>query len=285
MIEVSHEPLVTSSPPDPRGSELRGDCERCLGLCCVAPAFAASADFAIDKPAGRPCPNLGPDHCCGVHARLRDEGFPGCAAYDCFGAGQKVVQVTFAGRDWREGPAVARQMFALFAVTRQLHELLWLLAHALSLPVDEALLADLHHAHVATERLTFRDAAALEDLDVAAVRDGVNGLLLRASERARGQVRRRREDHRGAVLMGARLRGADLRAASLRGAVLVGADLRDADLRSADLTGTDLRGADLRGADLTGAIFLAQQQVDAARGDLATKLPASVTRPDHWLPS
>jgi hypothetical protein len=31
---------------------LRADCERCFGLCCVAPAFAASADFAIDKDAG-----------------------------------------------------------------------------------------------------------------------------------------------------------------------------------------------------------------------------------------
>ncbi|HEY6597232.1 MAG TPA: pentapeptide repeat-containing protein, partial [Asanoa sp.] len=39
-----------------RRAELRADCTRCVGLCCVAPAFSASADFAIDKPAGRPCP-------------------------------------------------------------------------------------------------------------------------------------------------------------------------------------------------------------------------------------
>src|SRR6185437_7197530 len=38
--------------------ELRADCGRCFGLCCVAPAFVRSADFAIDKPAGQPCPNL-----------------------------------------------------------------------------------------------------------------------------------------------------------------------------------------------------------------------------------
>jgi len=29
-------------------------------LCCVALSFAASADFAIDKPAGTPCPNPQP---------------------------------------------------------------------------------------------------------------------------------------------------------------------------------------------------------------------------------
>ena len=38
--------------------ELRADCSRCVGLCCVAPAFARSADFAVDKPAGTPCTNL-----------------------------------------------------------------------------------------------------------------------------------------------------------------------------------------------------------------------------------
>ena len=28
--------------------------------------------------------------------------FPGCVAYDCFGAGQHLVQATFAGQDWRQ---------------------------------------------------------------------------------------------------------------------------------------------------------------------------------------
>jgi hypothetical protein len=32
--------------------DLTADCSRCVGLCCVVPAFAASADFAIDQPAG-----------------------------------------------------------------------------------------------------------------------------------------------------------------------------------------------------------------------------------------
>ena len=45
---------------EPR-ADLRADCAQCFGLCCVAPAFVASADFAITKPAGRPCPNLAAD--------------------------------------------------------------------------------------------------------------------------------------------------------------------------------------------------------------------------------
>ena len=91
-----------------------------------------------------------------------------------------------------------------------------------------------------------------------------------------------RADHRGADLTGADLRGASLRGASLRGACLVAADLAGADLARADLTGADLRAADLSGADLAGAIFLTQSQLDAARGDAGTSLPASLARPAHW---
>ena len=84
---------------------LAADCSRCVGLCCVAPAFAASVDFAVDKPAGDPCPNLEADNRCGIHARLRESGFPGCVVFDCFGAGQRVTQELLPGTDWRTGEA------------------------------------------------------------------------------------------------------------------------------------------------------------------------------------
>ena len=97
---------------------LRADCRRCAGLCCVAPAFAASADFAVDKPAGVPCPKLAGDLGCSIHAELRDLGMPGCAVFYCFGAGQQVVQRTFAGRHWRDSPETAAEVFAVFPVVR-----------------------------------------------------------------------------------------------------------------------------------------------------------------------
>jgi hypothetical protein len=117
-----------------RRASLRADCERCCGLCCVAPTFSASADFAINKAAGQPCPHLQADFLCSIHDRLRQKGFPGCAVYDCFGAGQKVVQIAFGGQDWRRAPQIARRMFDAFTIMRQLHELLWYLIEALELP-------------------------------------------------------------------------------------------------------------------------------------------------------
>ncbi|NUR91177.1 MAG: pentapeptide repeat-containing protein [Nonomuraea sp.] len=264
----------------PRELGLLADCASCFGLCCVALPFAASADFALDKPAGRPCVNLRDDFRCGIHGQLRQRGFPGCTVFDCFGAGQKVSQVTFEGRDWRSAPATSRQMFAVFPVMRQLHELLWYLAESLTLDAAREIEPELRAALDATERLTLESPGVLEKVDVAAHRAEVNTLLLRVSELVRAGHKGR--EHRGADLIGANLRGADLRAANLRGAYLIGANLRGADLRLADLIGADLRGADLGGADLTGCVFLTQSQVNAAIGTPATRLPAALTHPAHW---
>ncbi|MFJ3639782.1 pentapeptide repeat-containing protein [Streptomyces sp. NPDC090108] len=298
-------------------SGLRGDCAQCFGLCCVALPFAASADFAADKPAGRPCGNLRTDNRCGIHADLRAKGFTGCTVYDCFGAGQKVSNVTFGGQDWRTGPGErARRMFDVFPVVRQLHELLWYLTEALGLDAARSVHPGLREALERTERLTLGTPAELAALDVAAHRQEVNVLLLRTSElvraaaadsarrgsdagrgtgakgsarggakgggNGRGGGKAKGKDRRGADLVGARLRGADLRGATLRGACLIAADLTGADLRDADMIGADLRDADLTDADLTGAFFLTQPQVNAARGSAGTRLPGSLTRPVHW---
>jgi uncharacterized protein YjbI with pentapeptide repeats len=298
----------------PRGqrASLRADCERCFGLCCVAQGFSASADFAIDKQPGQACPNLREDFRCAIHERLRQRGFAGCAVYDCFGAGQQVAQVTFGGQDWRRTPGIAEQMFGVFTVMRQLHELLWYLTEALTLPAARPLRAELSRALARTERLTRGSPSAVAELDVDAHRREINVLLRRASELARAGSWRPHAglastgpagadlagtdltgadlagadlagaDLAGADLAGKDLSGADLSGASLRGADLIGANLTSARLRTADLTGADLRGADLSGADLAGSLFLTQSQLEAAKGDAATGLSPQLTRPAHW---
>lgn len=261
-------------------ADLVGDCSRCAGLCCVAPAFSASADFAVDKPAGRPCPHLQTDFCCGIHDQLRNRGFPGCTVFDCFGAGQQVTQATFGGRDWREGPAAA--VFDAFGVMRQLHELLWHLAEAHTRTAGSALAAEVDEALTGVRALTTGTPDQLAVVDVGAARRAVGELLTQVADAVRADRGHCRVDHRGADLMGADLRSVDLRGAVLRGAYLVGADLRGADLDAADLLGADLRAADLRGAGLTGSLFLTRPQLEAARGDASTTLPSWATRPAHW---
>jgi hypothetical protein len=261
---------------------LRGDCARCTGLCCVGPAFAASSDFAISKPAGRPCPNLLADFRCGIHDGLPERGFTGCTVFDCFGAGQQVSQVTFPGRNWRDRPELADAMFRAFTVLRGLHEMLWYLDDAIARPPAAALRPGLVSMQEVLQELAGSPADELSGVDVDALRTGVGGLLLQASALVRADGGGTGPDHRRADLAGAELRGSDLSRADLRGALLLGADLREADLRATDLLGTDLRGADLRGADLRHALFLTQPQVQAARGDRRTALPQRVSRPASW---
>ncbi|MFE9634375.1 pentapeptide repeat-containing protein [Streptomyces sp. NPDC006463] len=277
MDDVSSTPAALPALP-----VLQADCANCFALCCVALPFAKSNDFAVDKPAGTPCKNLREDFRCGIHTRLRDSGFQGCTVFDCFGAGQQVSQVTFGGRDWRSDPGTARRMFDAFPVMRQLHELLFYLAEALTLPDAAPVHAQLRDALAETEAWTRAEAQALADLDVGALRQKINTLLLKTSELVRAKVPGRKKNHRGADLMGARLSGADLRGANLRGAYLIAADLSRADLRTADLIGADFRDANLRGADLRGAVFLTQPQLNAAQGDPTTRIPSSLTRPAHW---
>jgi len=242
--------------------ELKADCTRCFGLCCVVPAFSRSADFAIDKPAGKACPNLREDFACGIHDRLRSKGFSGCTVYDCFGAGQRVAQVTFGGRDWRSSPALRDCMFAVFPVMGRLHELLYYLTEALSMPAASPMRASIESARSEISSLTERDADSLLALDLQPYWTLTDELVTRVSSLVRAGLRG--EDRRGADLIGADLRGHDLRGANLRGARLIRADLRGADLRQADMIGADLRGADLRGADLTGALFLTRSQLQSA---------------------
>lgn len=269
-------PVVQPEPP-----RLAADCSRCAGLCCVALPFARSTDFAFTKRAGDPCSNLVDGFGCGIHGRLREAGMRGCTVYDCFGAGQHVVQGTYAGRTWRDG-APAAEMLAVFPVVKHLHELLWYLTDALG---HEAAAAEHLTLQAELDRvvdLTTGSPGDLLALDVDAERQQTNVVLLRASVLVRAQAPGRRTDRRGADLVGAHLAGAGLAGANLRGAYLIGADLRRTDLRWADLVGADLRDADLRGADLSTALYLTQAQVASARGDVTTLLPDRLDRPAHW---
>jgi hypothetical protein len=263
---------------------LRADCARCVGLCCVAPLFVASAEFAFDKLDGDPCPNLGADNRCTIHASLRERGFPGCVTYDCFGAGQRVTTEQHPGADWRTDEATATAMFATFDLVRPLHELLWYLEAALALEAASPLAARLRTAHAETDALAGLAGrpGGPRRIDVERQRDGVAALLREASALARARYAATAPDHRGADLAEADLRGLDLRGADLRGAEMLGADLRGVDLDLADMTGADLRAADLRGTDLGGSLFVTGSQLESAMGDARTRIPPGMRRPDHW---
>ncbi|MBD5639316.1 pentapeptide repeat-containing protein [Clostridium botulinum] len=270
--------------------ELRVDCKKCFGLCCIALYFSASEGFPTNKDAGKPCINLKSDFTCSVHQNLRNKGLKGCTAYDCFGAGQKVAQVTYGGHDWRQSPESANQMFETFLIMRQLHEMLWYLNQAFILQTDQSIKEEIRLLLNNTESLTLLDVDSLLALDVDAHRTKVNILLKNTSDLVRSKARNgkrgpsknQKGNCRSLDYFGADLRKTNLRGADLRGACLIVANLKGVDLSGADLIGADLRDADLSGANLRNSIFLTQSQINTAKGDSNTKLPKMITRPTYW---
>jgi uncharacterized protein YjbI with pentapeptide repeats len=77
------------------------------------------------------------------------------------------------------------------------------------------------------------------------------------------------------------LKNAEMSSTSLVGALLVEVNFEDADLSRSNMSGAELRGAQFRRTNLHGAI-VTQAQIETALGDLATRLPAGLTRPSHW---
>jgi uncharacterized protein YjbI with pentapeptide repeats len=236
--------------------------------------FQASWGFEVDKPGGVPCHHLGADDGCRIHDRLRPSGWPGCVAFDCFGAGQHVTQVTYGGASWRDVDDLG-EMAAVLSTVRRLHEMLWLLGEAAERSPGSG--ADLLGTEVAG--LTGGTPVELLMLDVDDVHDRVGTLLRSVSVEVRGGGR---PDLARRDLAGQDLRGSELRGADLRSATLIAADLRGADLTDTDLLGADLRDTDLRGALLGDALYLTQPQVSAAIGDPATVLHPRLSRPPHW---
>ncbi len=163
----------------PRTAPLRTDCSQCAALCCLALAFDKGRDFAFDKNPGEPCRNLS-GHNCAIHDDLTERGMKGCVAYDCLGAGNRVVQEVFDGRSWQTEPRLTRVMIEAFAAMREVHKRIDLLRAAGAFDLDprddqtrRSLLAQLETRHWGGPELNdFEVGLALEvDLFAHAIRD------------------------------------------------------------------------------------------------------------------
>lgn len=265
-------------------NNLKSDCHNCFGLCCVALPFGKSADFPFNKDGGEPCRNLCSNNLCSIHDKLRETGFRGCVSYECFGAGQYVSQFIFNGKDWRDGGKYAEEMFAVFPLVQQLHEMLWYLQQSLTLKETFSLHKALQNIYGETVELTLQSPEQILKIDIPAHRSKVNALLIETSKLYRGDSNKKgklikaKSDYIGANLKGLNLQGEDF-----RGKLMIASNLRQSDLRRADFIGADLRDADLSGANLTEALFLTQSQINSAIGDVHTKIPSYLEKPSHWI--
>lgn len=160
-------------------SDLEPDCDNCQGLCCVAPGFRKSETFAYTKPQGEACRHLEDDDRCAIHDTLDGQGFPGCVAYQCFGAGQKLVQSVYPGRSWRDSPEFAEDMFNTYFQLKAIHELISYLMEAESLCVDGWIRDQLVAKMIELEAITDGGAEIIDDVDIAKVKGEISSLIAR----------------------------------------------------------------------------------------------------------
>lgn len=101
---------------------LRPHCNECAALCCVALHFDKSDMFGHDKPAGQFCKHLAPDNSCKIHSTLETQGYAGCAAFDCKGAGQRVT-TAFKDKGNLDSPADQQlSMGSVFSEMLKIHK-------------------------------------------------------------------------------------------------------------------------------------------------------------------
>ncbi|WP_293572816.1 hypothetical protein [Phaeobacter sp.] len=163
--------LPNSQLPDLHLPELDADCSRCAALCCVAYPFAETEDFAILKDTDTPCPNLS-ETCfdCRIHQGLSQQGFGGCVAYSCAGAGQRVTQHLFDGETWRDDPDLLQHMTHALRVVRPIHEALLILREALLLPLPDPVR---QHCAGLINTLAVADATSIWDFEEGEVQDAL----------------------------------------------------------------------------------------------------------------
>lgn len=273
-------------------NHLKPQCEKCFGLCCVALYYSAQDGFPVDKAAGTPCPNLDADCRCKIHEQLGKKGLKGCTAYECFGAGQQVSQVTFAGKSWQQESSSAKCMFEAFLMMQQLHEICWYLAEAqsFSLSLHSSINEEITKLLEETERITWSDAQTLMEFDLSAHHKKVGALLRKISTNIRMEISKENKipfstnnANKSMIdYFGKDLRKKDLRCKDLHSACLIAANLEDCDFMGTDFLGADFRDTNIKGADLSKSIFLTQSQINTARGNKDTKLPSQLYKPGHW---
>ncbi|MNJ46299.1 Pentapeptide repeats (8 copies) [compost metagenome] len=199
--------------------------------------------------------------------------------------------MTYSGQGWREQPASSEEMFDIFLIMKQLHEICWYLYEALSYDLPTSLMKEAQQLLSETEKVTGAPPHEVQAFNLFIHHSQVSALLREVSQHVRDHLSQQLSIHATKILntkqkkdyLGTDLRKVELRCADLRGCLLIAANLEGADLSGADFLGSDLRDTNLRGADLSQSIFLTQSQINVAQGNSRTKLPVSLSRPAHWV--
>ena len=256
------------------------NCEECCGICCTALYYTKMDGFPEDKAAGKPCGNLRDDFKCSIHNNLVDYKLKGCMAYDCFGAGQKVTQEIYRGHDWKKNPEVADQMFQVFLIVYQLHQMLWYLIQAKTILIDNTIKIDVNNLIEQNDKMTLMGPEEIIKLDLEQYKDRVNHILKETCKAVHSEIA---DNNHSMDCMGKSFKKQNLDGKDFSMKLLIAANFEGCSLNRTNFLGADMRDVNLKNTDLRKSLFLTQMQMNTAIGNDNTKLPEYLTMPETWL--
>lgn len=265
-------------------NELKIDCSKCFGFCCVALYFSTMDGFPKNKVGGEPCINLNKDFTCKIHKDLNKKNLRGCINYDCFGAGQIVAQHIYKNLSWQDSPQQSQEMYDVFVIIKNLQEMIWYLYDSITFTDNKEMKNKIKYMIKETENFANLSAKDILSINIEEHRTKVNSLLkqVRSDMVQKLYPKRKNDISLGFDFIGKDLRNKNLIGGNLAGALLIGANLQNMNLSGAIIIGADMRDTDIRGCNLENTMYLTQSQVNSARGNSKTKLPVFIKRPFYW---
>lgn len=262
-------------------NQLKGDCEKCSGLCCTALFFSKGDGFPENKGAGKPCSKLDKNYRCKIHHELKERHLKGCIGYDCFGAGQHVTQNLYQRETWQTLKEQSQEIFDVFIMIAQLFQIRYFLEESILIVQSKALLNDIQGLIDENEALCNATPQAILDIDINRYRSKVNITLKQVCDYV---LKPFKGSHNKLItgFIGKNFSSRDMSGLDLSMKLLIAANFDGCIFNGAVFLGADTRDANFSNADLREAVFLTQGQINSAKGNRNAKLPPYLAYPVTW---
>lgn len=196
----------------------------------------------------------------------------GCLAYDCCGAGQIVTRL-YGAENWKSNPSTAQEEFDVFVKSFYLQQILWYLSEVITLQPAKELWKEADIFSDELHLLLKSSPQEILDFDIASFKRNVNVLLNRAWTKVKTQVGNSNNLEKKKDFIGHNFKKSKLVGCDFSSTLLIAANLEGCDLTGCNFLGTDMRDTNIKNANLSKSIFLTQGQVNAAIGNLNTRIP------------
>lgn len=256
--------------------QLKTNCSKCSGLCCVALFFFKMDGFPKDKKAGEPCDNLLNNFQCKIHTQLEDKNLKGCIGYDCFNAGEHVTQFIYQGKTYRDLPNRAMEIFDIFMIISQLFQARYYLLEVLTLEISSKMKEKIEWLIVENKKICNYSFNELLSFNLNAYKNKINPILKQIC------LQLNKNKNVPTVFLGKNFEGKDMTNLDLSTKLLIAANFKGCRFENTIFLGADTRDTDFSNADLKKAVFLTQGQINSAKGNRNTKLPNHLNYPVTW---